>query len=40
MVHHRGGRGLDDALPLLNAAVVIGDEPPKPRPLVLDRLGA
>ena len=40
MVHHRGGRGLDDALPLLNAAIVISDEPPKPRPLVLDRLGA
>jgi pyrimidine-nucleoside phosphorylase len=38
MVHHRGGRGLDDALPLLNAAVVVGDAPPEPRPLVLERV--
>jgi pyrimidine-nucleoside phosphorylase len=38
MVHHRGGRGLDDALPLLNTAIVIDDEPPHSRPLVLERL--
>jgi pyrimidine-nucleoside phosphorylase len=40
MVHHRGGRGLDDALPLLNTAIVISDEPPTPRPLVLERVTA
>jgi pyrimidine-nucleoside phosphorylase len=39
MVHHRSGRGLDDALPLLNAAVVMSDAPPVPRPLVLERVG-
>ena len=39
MVHHRGGRGLEDALPLLNAAVVMGDGPPASRPLVLERVG-
>ena len=38
MVHHRSGRGLDDARPLLIAAVVISDDPPAPRPLVLERV--
>jgi len=38
MVHHRAGRGLADAMALLNDAVVIADGRPTPRPLVLDRL--
>jgi thymidine phosphorylase len=38
MVHHRGGRGLDDALPLLDAAIVMSDAPPAPRPLVVERV--
>ena len=38
MVHHRNGRGLDDALPLLDGAVVMSDDPPAPRPLVLERV--
>jgi pyrimidine-nucleoside phosphorylase len=39
MVHHHGERGLADARALLAAAVTIGDEPPPPRPLVLERIG-
>jgi thymidine phosphorylase len=38
LVHHRGGRGLDEARPLLEAAIAIADEPPAPRPLVLERV--
>jgi hypothetical protein len=38
MVHHRHGRGLDDALPLLDAALVMSDEPPALGPLVLERV--
>ncbi len=38
LVHHRGGRGLDEARPLLEAAIAIADEPPAPRPLVLERI--
>ena len=35
-VHHRGGRGLAEALPLLADAVQIADAPPVPRPVVVD----
>jgi pyrimidine-nucleoside phosphorylase len=38
IVHHRGGRGLDDALALLDAAIVVDDARPAPRPLVLERI--
>ena len=38
MIHHRGGRGLDEALPLLEPAVEIGDGACRPAPLVLDRI--
>jgi pyrimidine-nucleoside phosphorylase len=38
VVHHRGGRGLNHALPLLDRAVVIGDAAPEPTPLVLERI--
>jgi pyrimidine-nucleoside phosphorylase len=37
-VHHRGGRGLEDALRLLTEAVEIGDAMPSPRPVVIDRV--
>jgi pyrimidine-nucleoside phosphorylase len=36
-VHHRDGRGLEDALPLLESAVEIGDAPAR-RPLVVERI--
>ena len=36
MVHHRGGRGLDHAMPLLTAAIEIGDAAPAVGPLVVD----
>jgi hypothetical protein len=39
-VHHRRGRGLGDAAPLLAEAVQIGDAPPSRRPIVIDRVGA
>jgi pyrimidine-nucleoside phosphorylase len=39
-VHHRRGRGLGDATPLLAEAVQIADAPPSPRPVVVDRVGA
>jgi pyrimidine-nucleoside phosphorylase len=39
MVHHRGGRGLMEALPLLMSAVGVGDAPPVPGPIVVDRVG-
>ena len=38
LVHHRGRRGLDHALPLLTRAIHIADDPPAPRPLVLERI--
>jgi pyrimidine-nucleoside phosphorylase len=38
IVHHRGGRGLGDALALLDAAIVVDDARPAPRPLVLERI--
>jgi pyrimidine-nucleoside phosphorylase len=38
IVHHRRGRGLDHALPLLTRAVHIGDEPGSNGPLVLERI--
>src|SRR5262245_56066841 len=37
-VHHRGGRGLTDALPLLDDAVSIGDGPLTPHPIVVERV--
>jgi len=39
-VHHRAGRGLSDALPLLDRAVQITDEPSAARPVVVERIGA
>ena len=38
MVHHRGGRGLEHAAPLLAAAVQIGAAAPSLRPLVVDQI--
>jgi pyrimidine-nucleoside phosphorylase len=40
VLHHRGGRGLAEALPLLERAVRIGDTPPSPAPLVLETVQA
>ncbi len=37
-VHHRSGRGLADALPLLDRAVQITDTPPMARPVVVERV--
>ena len=37
MVHHRGGRGLDHAMPLLTAAIEIADAAPPIGPLVVER---
>ena len=37
-VRHRGSRGLDAALTLLRDAITIGDVPPTPLPLVVDRI--
>jgi len=37
-VHHRAGRGLSDAAPMLAEAVQIDDAPPLMRPLVVDRV--
>jgi hypothetical protein len=39
LVRHRAGRGLDDALPLLERAVRIEDAAPPPRPLILETIG-
>jgi pyrimidine-nucleoside phosphorylase len=39
-IHHRHGRGLDEARQLLRAAIEIGDAPAAARPLVLDRIEA
>jgi len=37
-IHHRGGRGLEEARRLLTAAIAIADQPARARPLVLDRI--
>jgi pyrimidine-nucleoside phosphorylase len=37
-IHHRGGRGLDEARHLLDGAIEIGDRLEAVRPLVLERL--
>jgi pyrimidine-nucleoside phosphorylase len=37
-IHHRGGRGLAEARQLLEQAIDVGPEPPRPRPLVLERI--
>jgi len=37
-IHHRGGRGLEEARRLLTAAIAIADQPVRVRPLVLDRI--
>ena len=37
-VHHRGGRGLGEALPLLADAIQIADAPPSPQAIVVDRV--
>jgi pyrimidine-nucleoside phosphorylase len=37
-VAHRGGKGLDVALPLLHGAVHVEDRAPAPTPLVVDRI--
>jgi hypothetical protein len=39
-VHHRAGRGLEDALPLLADAVQVSGEPPAHRPIVIERVGS
>ena len=39
-VHHRAGRGLTDALPLLDRAVQITDSAPPVRPIVVERVGS
>ena len=39
-VHHRDGRGLEDALALLAEAVHVSEEPPAPRPIVIESVGA
>ncbi len=38
IVHHRGGRGLGEAVAWLSRAIGIGDEPPEVRPLILERI--
>jgi pyrimidine-nucleoside phosphorylase len=40
VLHHRDRRGLDAALAVCQGTVVIGDEPPAPRPAVLDEVRA
>jgi pyrimidine-nucleoside phosphorylase len=37
-LHHRGGRGLDDALALSREAIVIDDQPPATRAKILDEV--
>jgi len=38
-LHHRGGRGVEDALAWCREAAVLGDVPPRPCPLVLGVVG-
>jgi pyrimidine-nucleoside phosphorylase len=37
-LYHRRGRGLDDAIRLLEQAVAVADASPPPRPIVVDRI--
>jgi len=37
-LHHRGGRGLDEALTLSTSAIEIGDRPPAARAKILDEV--
>lgn len=37
-IRYRSDRRLDDALPLLQSAIVIGDAPPEPTPLLLEMI--
>jgi pyrimidine-nucleoside phosphorylase len=39
IVRHRGGRGLDDALPLLQAALAMGDRADPEQPLIVEAIG-
>jgi pyrimidine-nucleoside phosphorylase len=39
MVHHRGGRGMAEAVALLTSAVQIADAPPTLGPLIVERIG-
>jgi pyrimidine-nucleoside phosphorylase len=38
VVHHRGGRGLEEARRLLEQAITIADQRPSRRPLILERI--
>jgi thymidine phosphorylase len=38
LVRHRQGRGLAEAVPLLEQAVAIADRPPEDRPLVVETI--
>jgi thymidine phosphorylase len=38
LVRHRGGRGLEEAVRLVSAAVTIGDAAPAPSALIVDRI--
>ena len=38
LLHHRAGRGLDDALPLIEEAVQVADSAPEPSPLVVETI--
>ena len=38
ILHHRGGRGLDEALPLLDEAIGIGDGPFEASALVVEEI--
>ena len=40
LVHHRGGRGLDEAIPLLEEALAIADTAPDVPPLIVETIGA
>jgi pyrimidine-nucleoside phosphorylase len=39
LVQHRGGRGLEEAVPLLDSAIALGDTPPDPQPLIVETVG-
>jgi pyrimidine-nucleoside phosphorylase len=39
MVHHRGGRGMAEAVALLTSAVQVADAPPTLGPLIVERIG-
>jgi pyrimidine-nucleoside phosphorylase len=40
VIHHRAGRGVQEAMTLLTDAVRIDEEPPLRRPLIVDRIGS